>query len=86
MKESDTILAKTMMNDLPTFVAGCSSVSSDKVSPQKGMRELFLRREGDTAAIYPDIPIWGQLKAYEKKADAIRSLSHDDKSTQCVVF
>lgn len=48
------------------------------------MDELFVRGGGDRTTVYPDIPIWGEIVVYDSKADAIESLSYDDKATQCV--
>lgn len=42
------------------------------------MDELFVKREGDTAVVYPDILITGYLVGYDPKADAIKSLSYED--------
>lgn len=47
------------------------------------MHELFVRREGDTPVFYPNTPICGEIIVYDKKEDAIRSLSYV-KSTYCV--
>lgn len=56
VEECEAVHATITINYVPTFVAVSAYISFAEFSHQQAVDELFMRRIGDTAIVYPDIP------------------------------